>query len=412
MITFKQLNIVFLNFTVINKKGVWSSQDDYRNILIQNYYQPSGTPSLCRKHVKSLYNGLAHWTWIPDCTSNQTDAAFRSVTLYVSLLHPMEFLQGLKYKKFKPKLDEPPSYITFLVMAQNAVISESGAIVSENVKIFPDTISWNREPVLPESYQEAAFYKEVFTISQFYSKNVYHSNIDQIPRIAPYLQFLGDNPEIKVHIGMDRVRHNSNTLEMLGINPNRIINGTVRAGIVYFPEGSMSNFPRVQNVQILSKEYRKIIKKLILIQEHKSIIMIRRSKIRYFRQLLEVEGLVYNMTIRYGLRYELFDDQNLPELEDTMTMFNRAVLVVAPHGAGLFNTIFSEPGTIILETICKTPGSNVCFMRLSHVLGHRHYASQSVSGCDKDGIVVNLTEFEMNLKFYMPLAVQISKGKL
>ena len=171
---------------------------------------------------------------------------------------------------------------------------------------------------------------------------------------------------------MDRVRSNSSTLEMLGINSNRIINGTVRAGMVYFPEGSMSNFPRVQNVQILSKEYCTIIRILITIQERKSVIMIRRSKIRYFRQLLEVEGLVYNMTIRHGLRYELFDDQNLPGLEDTMTMFNRAVLVVAPHGAGFFNTIISEPGTIILETICKTPGSNVCFMRLSHVLGHRH----------------------------------------
>ena len=32
---------------------------------------------------------------------------------------------------------------------------------------------------------------------------------------------------------------------------------------------------------------------------------------------------VYNMTIRHGLRYELFDDQNLPGLEDTMTMSNR-----------------------------------------------------------------------------------------
>ena len=127
--------------------------------------------------------------------------------------------------------------------------------------------------MLPESYQEAAYYKEVFTICQFYSKNMYHSNIDQIPRIAPYLQFLRDNPEIKVHIGMDNVISNSNTLGMLGINSNRIVNGTVRAGIVYFPEGSMSNFPRVQNVQILSKEYRTIIRKLILIQEHKSVIM-------------------------------------------------------------------------------------------------------------------------------------------
>ena len=30
----------------------------------------------------------------------------------------------------------------------------------------------------------------------------------------------------------------------------------------------------------------------------------------------------------------------------------------------------------------------------------------------KDGIMVNLTEFEMSMKLYMPLAVQISKGNI
>ncbi len=50
-----------------------------------------------------------------------------------------------------------------------------------------------------------------------------------------------------------------------------------------------------------------------------------------------------------------------------MDIFNRALAVIGPHGAGLSNLLFSEPGTLVLEGLCydywSTP--NLCY-RLVH----------------------------------------------
>ena len=40
------------------------------------------------------------------------------------------------------------------------------------------------------------------------------------------------------------------------------------------------------------------------------------------------------------LQVEVYRDDPVPSLEDTMRMFNRAIMVIAPHGAGLSNLVF------------------------------------------------------------------------
>ena len=61
-------------------------------------------------------------------------------------------------------------------------------------------------------------------------------------------------------------------------------------------------------------------------------------------------------------RVELFPDNPVPPLKRALQMFNRAFLIVAPHGAGLSNAFFSEPGTIIIEGLCYEGGrANMCY---------------------------------------------------
>ena len=57
----------------------------------------------------------------------------------------------------------------------------------------------------------------------------------------------------------------------------------------------------------------------------------------------------------FNVTYTLFRDDPTPSLNDTMTMFHSAVIIVAPHGAGLSNMLFSRPGTYILEAVCNPP---------------------------------------------------------
>jgi capsular polysaccharide biosynthesis protein len=85
--------------------------------------------------------------------------------------------------------------------------------------------------------------------------------------------------------------------------------------------------------------------------------------------------------VDFGLKFEMFIDNPVPKFADTMKMFNAAVMIVAPHGAGLSNMMFSEPGTFVVEGVCNIPHVNLCFIRLAHVLGHRWHGVTSRRGC-------------------------------
>ena len=61
-------------------------------------------------------------------------------------------------------------------------------------------------------------------------------------------------------------------------------------------------------------------------------------------------------------------------------MFYNAVLIVAPHGAGLSNIIYSRPGTYIIEVLCKDE-PNFCFRGLTQKQGMHYYGIPSTTNC-------------------------------
>ena len=85
----------------------------------------------------------------------------------------------------------------------------------------------------------------------------------------------------------------------------------------------------------------------------------------------------------YNLSYEVFKDNPPPSFVDMMRMFNAAVMVVAPHGAGLAKLVFSEPGTFVVEGVCNRPHTNLFFQRTAQVLGHRWHGIPSSGGCSR-----------------------------
>ena len=72
---------------------------------------------------------------------------------------------------------------------------------------------------------------------------------------------------------------------------------------------------------------------------------------------------------------EVFSDINLPSFNETMLLFNRAFMVIAPHSAGESNLIFSEPGTVIMEGLCINHKQEIvmCYRNLMNALGHKYY---------------------------------------
>ena len=64
-----------------------------------------------------------------------------------------------------------------------------------------------------------------------------------------------------------------------------------------------------------------------------------------------------------------------------MLLFHSAAMVVAPHGAGLANIVFSRPGTYVIEGVCPRPKMILCFQRLAVILGLHWHGLLSDGGC-------------------------------
>ena len=79
----------------------------------------------------------------------------------------------------------------------------------------------------------------------------------------------------------------------------------------------------------------------------------------------------------------MFSDNPLPSLDETQAMFSRAVLVVAPHGAGETNLVFSKPGTVLLEGLCymQPNVTEKCYQVMSYALGLRYHGLVYKKGC-------------------------------
>lgn len=105
-----------------------------------------------------------------------------------------------------------------------------------------------------------------------------------------------------------------------------------------------------------------------------AIILIRRSATRYFKHH-SILSMLKQHGQTHGQEVIEFRDDPSPDLWDTVHVFNRALLAVAPHGGGQSNMLFSAPETVLIEGLCydRTNRVNLCFRNMAAALGLRYY---------------------------------------
>jgi hypothetical protein len=96
-----------------------------------------------------------------------------------------------------------------------------------------------------------------------------------------------------------------------------------------------------------------------------SRIYISRSK---SRRSLPQESELEEMLKSNGFRIVHLEEMGILE---QIRLFNKATLIVAPHGAGLANLVFCQPETQIVE-IMSPVLFNDCYMQISRELGLNH----------------------------------------
>ncbi len=354
----------------------WDSSTEimHNNYIITQYYDWNGIWPLCKwlnQWRWKIYqqNSCVHNAQINNVSSIEINDKPVSINVYL-------ILNQMIGSPLFP-------YIFFLHIIPHATVTVMGQVFGKDYEIVPTECTEDPDIAYqPPEFDPNNVYEEVFVITQYFGTDYYHKMMEDLPRLAQALPFLRQYPKIRIHM-LGRDNHTDALFQALHLNPERIVTGVVHAILVYLPRSAPCGEMRIPEGQLLSHEYRKYIENNLAGDKNwNSVILIKRTikRGRHFSQQIEIESAVRNLTTKYGLRYELFTDNPVPSPEQTMLMFYRARVIIAPHGAGLSNMIFSRPGTYIIEGVSDFPSTVTCYLFSAYHLGHIYYGLPSKGG--------------------------------
>ena len=379
------------NFAEVKTITLADHLNDIRKYMRNSYYHyVSNDCDLLEK--KSKYGNHFGRRYGAECQSNIT----RNGHLLSGVAFGVGLPDGVQVQ------NDGRHIVTFIHLIPYAISFDNGDVIHGNMKIVPQKCGRNLKKVCPKRKQTLRKHREVFTIAQYWGNGFYHGTLEDLPRIAPYLSFLRRHPEIKIH-----VKGKPKYLSLLGIDDSRLIrNPAVEAEILYMPAGGTCGRSSLFTTQVLANA-------LATSQGDASpkirdtIVLIKRSRTRWFGQHDAILRMIEKHASRVNLSVEVFADNPLPSINKTIEMFRRAEVVIAPHGAGESNLLFSQPGTLLIEGLCYGSDrmANLCYRNMAQALGLRYYGLIYRHQCTKitdKQVERPLLEY-LNLKFkYRP----------
>jgi len=317
----------------------------------------------------------------------------------VSLSQRKESLSLGLPKNFQQDPSQEKHIWGFVLMVKDALISSHGAMTSRDTTIYSYKChDYDYSSIPLDSTFRTQIHNEVFVITGHWGVGYYHSLIEDLPRLAPYIIFLKQNLQIKIHAG--NMKHIGDMLSLIGISKGRIVLGNVTAKIAYFPSAYSCGSSGILNFKLLTDSLQP--PESILFKSPRTILLIQRTTPhRLFLHHQDILAMLQKEASSKGLLVVTFADDPAPSMAKTRFMFNQAVMVVAPHGAGLSNIIFCKPGTVIIEGLHHrdhTKAANTCFLTLALALGHRYHG---VYFKDRDVLDHRPEDYKDAVRFYL-----------
>jgi len=381
---------------------VWNSLTDTVNVPRQTYYEWTADNTLCTwietpDVIKMKYDVIYNRTCERNINATASPRTLRPVFLNAKPLLPN------RYWTFPAHFHtSPPPFVFYMHIHHDAIVTALGDVYSGNLKLVLDACSDDTAAKVPQNVVRMPLYDEVFVIAQHWGKGMFHRMVEIMPRIVFYLEFLRDNPQIRVVAPEPPGGRLSELFRIIGVDDTRLVVGPVRAKVVYQPRSSKCGFANVQESQTLSALYREYIRRTFPPQPRNKLLLIRRTGLRRFMEQKKIEDLMARAARDYNLTYTVFTDKPTPSLSATMMMFHSAVMIVAPVTAGESNMVFSQPGTYVVEGVCNLPHVNLCLQRRAHILGHHWHGVTSRRGCE--GVVdVSAASVEDAVRSYLRL---------
>jgi capsular polysaccharide biosynthesis protein len=174
------------------------------------------------------------------------------------------------------------------------------------------------------------------------TNNYYHLMIETLPRL---LRVRAIDPDVKFFTDSEIPEFAAKILTFAGLEDHILINpGVVEGDKVLLCEPSPLFFPHPENLRSLSKELRGWIHSDVDFNpsNSESIYISRSRSSRSPASEILLED--YLSSIGFDILY--LEDLSI---QDQITRFSAAKVVVAPHGAGLSNIVFLDEGARVLE---------------------------------------------------------------
>jgi Glycosyltransferase 61 len=319
----------------------------------------------------------------------------------------------------------------FFIKSRNAIVSRSGFLAlscgalglfasCESFKhgITPTTYLVNQTSGCRDTNAQSGkkgdsrcpfvSYDRVFVVTQYNDADIVHFFLEVIPKVLYHLDFLLDNPDIKIHFGFSKkdflpmIQVPQMTFEWLGLG-HRLITGLVHAKEVYLPrEGGCDDagynaweivtaretFLRLANItQNPSSGQRSV----LVIESSLSMYVSQKNDLRRLNLskflLRDLAEVLYLYFTSHRIEFIIDSDSDLVDCRECqIRKFQDADVVIGIHGGSLTNTMFMRPGSVVMEIFPVYDPRHMplhgTFPRLSGIIGLHHYSYYAKPGLD------------------------------
>ena len=304
-----------------------------------------------------------------------------SVTLNKTVLTLLKNNSRKSYREFASTIEkkELPNWKTKcknrIIKINNAVITNTGIIINSrgvwkfggcidnrlDKQHMPSIVNYYRTVIKTQK-----LYNKVISVAGFWTNGVWHFPMEALVGLRLINQF--DNSYL--HIS----EKNKLCLEWLklynsNIADDKILDGTVFAKELWLPELGRCGNPYFEQIIWLKETINHAITPQ---KENNLFILIKRNKTRIVKNHELIEKICKNYCEKNNLVFYLHDDLFLPPLKKQLEIFNKAKIIIGPHGGGGVNLISTKEKTYFIEFL-NEQDINICYSRLAHLLNINYF---------------------------------------
>lgn len=236
----------------------------------------------------------------------------------------------------------------------------------------------------------------VYSIAEMWGFGFFHYMCENFVRLFVGLDYLKskEGGHVKIHV----VQTNKFVVESMaamGIATSRLITTatTLRANVVILPEPVGCGSPSKKLVQLtrslvftnvlamfqhdINRFNQKDSGTTLFTKDRPLVVTVMKRK--GARSVKNHGALIQELIVAFQVQeqdvpFKIVEFKNKLSMKQSVDLFASSDIVVGPHGAGLSNLLYMQPGRSVLELLAVAHGQiNACYMYLALKLGLRYY---------------------------------------